>query len=169
MLTDEKDRLMIVMATEADTDSVLHLYREQIGRPFCFWKEDYPGPETIAFDLSRDALFVMKEEHGNIIAVISVEEDEDVNRLECWDPSLQPGGEYARLAVSPACQNRGLARQMVSHILGVLKERGYRSVHILVNRDNLPAIRTYAHFGFRVAGECEMYGQHFFCYEKELD
>lgn len=158
----------IVMATEADTDAVLRLYREQVGQEFCFWNEDYPGKETIAFDLSRDALFVMKDENGRIIAAISAEEDEDVNRLDCWTASLQPGGEYARLAVARDCQNRGLAREMVVHILGVLKERGYRSVHILVNRDNIKAIRSYAHIGFRTVGECEMYNQHFLCYEKEL-
>ena len=57
---------------------------------------------------------------------------------------------------------------MVSHILQVLKDRGFRSVHILVNRDNLKAIRVYACFGFRTSGECDMYNQHFLCYEKEL-
>ena len=158
----------IVMATEADTDAVLRLYREQIGREFCFWDEDYPGEDTVAYDLSRDALFVMKDGDGDVIAAISVELDEDVDRLDCWTPSLQPGGEYARLAVTPACQNRGLAREMVAHVLGVLKQRGFRSVHILVNRDNVKAIRSYAHIGFRTAGECEMYGQHFLCYEKAL-
>ena len=158
----------IVMATEADTDAVLRLYREQLGREYCFWTEEYPGPDTIAFDLSRDALFVMKNDRGELIAAISAEEDEDVNRLACWTPSLQPGGEFARLAVTPACQNQGLARIMVSHILQVLKDRGFRSVHILVNRDNLKAIRVYACFGFRTAGECDMYNQHFLCYEKEL-
>ena len=156
------------MATEADTEAVLCLYREQVGREFCAWNDSYPGTDTIAYDLSRDALFVMKDENGRIVAAISHEVDEDVDRLDCWTPSLQPGGEYARLAVTPACQKQGLARRMVVHILDVLKQRGYRSAHILVNRDNLPAIRTYAHFGFRTAGECEMYGQHFLCYEKEL-
>lgn len=159
----------IVPAAAADTDAVLRLYREQIGRAFCPWNMYYPGPETIENDLSRDALFVMKNEAGGILAAISVEEDEDMDRLECWDPSLQPAGEYARLAVTPAYQNRGLARKMVSHVLDVLKERGFKSVHILVARDNLPAIRSYARFGFRTAGECEMYDQHFLCYEKKLD
>ena len=158
----------IMTATAQDTDEVLRLYREQIGREFCFWNENYPGSDTIEFDLSRDALFVMRNESGEIIAAISVEEDEDVSRLDCWTPSLQPAGEYARLAVSPAYQNRGLARRMVSHVLGVLKQKGFRSVHILVNRDNVKAIRSYAHFGFHKAGECEMYGQHFLCYEMEL-
>lgn len=158
----------IVTATAEDTDAVLALYREQIGREFCFWTEEYPGPETIAFDLSRDSLFVMKDESGRVIAAISAELDEDVDRLDCWTPSLQPGGEFARLAVTASCQNRGLAREMVAHILNVLRKREFRSVHILVNRDNLKAIRCYAHFGFRNAGECEMYGQHFLCFEKPL-
>ena len=162
-------KTQIVMATPADTEAVLRLYRQQVGRPLCFWTEDYPGRDTIEFDLSRDGLFVMKDENGDIIAAISIEEDPDVDRLECWNPALRPAGEYARLAVSPALQNRGLARQMVSHVLGVLKERGFKSVHIIVNRDNLAALRSYAHFGFHTAGECEMYNQHFLCYEKELD
>ena len=158
----------IVMATEADTDAVLRLYREQVGREFCFWTEEYPGKETIEFDLSRDSLFVMKNEDGGIIAAISVEVDEDVNRLNCWTASLQPGGEFARLAVAPAWQGHGLAREMVSYILDVLRQRGFKSVHIIVNRDNIKAVRTYAHFGFREAGRCDMYQQHFLCYEKEL-
>ncbi|MBR6706221.1 MAG: GNAT family N-acetyltransferase [Clostridia bacterium] len=158
----------IMMATAQDTDGVLRLYREQIGRKYCFWNEDYPGPETIAADLKRQGLFVMKNAAGEIIAAISVEEDADVDRLDCWTPSLLPGGEYARLAVLPAWQNRGLARRMVVHILEVLKQRGFKSVHILVNRDNITAIRSYAHIGFRVAGECRMYDQHFLCYEKPL-
>ena len=158
----------IVAATEADAEAVLRLYREQIGREFCFWTEEYPGQDTIDFDLSRDALFVMKDEDGKIVGAVSQEVDEDVNRLECWTPSLQPGGEFARLAVAAVCQGRGLARALVTHILEVLRQRGFRSAHIIVNRDNVKALRTYAHFGFRTAGECEMYGQHFLCYEKEL-
>ena len=158
----------IVMAEKHDTDGVLRLYRAQLGREYCFWNEDYPGPDTIEADLARQGLFVMKNEAGEIIAAISVEEDEEVDRLDCWTPGLQPGGEYARLAVAPAFQNRGLARQMVAHVLDVLRQRGFKSVHILVNRENIKAIRSYAHFGFRVAGECFLYQQHFLCYEKPL-
>ena len=158
----------IVMATAADTEAVLRLYRAQVGRPFCFWDETYPGPETVAFDLSRDSLFVMKDESGEIVAAISAEEDEDVDRLDLWTPSLRPGGEFARLAVAPACQNRGLARKMVAYVLDVLRARGFKSVHILVNRDNLKAIRCYAPIGFTMKGECDMYRQHFLCYEKAL-
>ena len=47
----------IMTADTSDTDAVLALYREQLGREYCFWTEDYPGPDTVEFDLSRDALF----------------------------------------------------------------------------------------------------------------
>ena len=156
----------IVTAEPEDAGDVLRLYRAQLGRPYCFWDGDYPGEDTIRADLEREGLFVMKDAAGEIAAAVSIEEDADVDRLDCWTPGLQPGGEFARLCVAPALQNRGLARRMVAHVLGALKARGFKSAHIVVNRENLPAIRTYAHSGFRTAGECFLYRQHFLCCER---
>ncbi len=155
------------MATEKDREEILALYKMQFGREFCPWTEGYPGNETIDFDLSRDSLFAMKDE-GRIVAVVSVEKDEDVDQLPCWNKELFPGGELARLAVLPEMQNRGLARQMLKHGMKVLKERGFKSIHFLVNRYNTKALRSYEVFGFDIVGECRMYEQDFLCYEKEL-
>ncbi len=160
--------MQILPAAEHDKDEILKLYKAQLGREFCPWTDGYPGEETIDFDLSRDALFVMKE-NERIIAAVSLEDDEDVDRLECWDKELAPGGELARLAVLPENQNRGLARQMLSHGMKILKERGFRSIHFLVNKHNQKAIASYAVFGFAIVGECHMYEQDFLCYEKALD
>ena len=63
----------IVRATEGDRSEILSLYKMQFGREFCPWGEGYPSDETIDFDLSRDALFVMKTD-GSIKAAISLEE-----------------------------------------------------------------------------------------------
>ena len=112
--------------------------------------------------------FTLKDENSRIIAAISIDEDEEVNQLSCWTPSLQPGGELARLAVHPDVQNQGTARQMLQYGMDVLKERGKKSIHFLVNRYNVKAIRSYAQFDFNVVGECEMFEQSFLCYEKEL-
>ena len=49
----------IIMATEADREELLALYKLQLGREFCPWDEDYPSNESIDYDLSRDAVFVM--------------------------------------------------------------------------------------------------------------
>ncbi len=158
----------IILATEQDREEILKLYQEQKGREFCPWTEEYPGNETIDFDLSRDALYVMKQE-GKIVAAISLEEDQEVEKLSCWDPELAPGGELARLAVTPAMQNQGIGRIMLRFGMDEWKRRGCRSIHFLVNRYNEKAIRSYAVFGFRVVGQCSMYEQEFLCYEMELD
>ena len=157
----------IFEATEEDRGEILALYRAQIGREFCPWNEDYPSDEEISFDLSRDALFVLKED-GRIRAAISLEEDEDVDSLSCWSDELKPSGSIARVAVLPDEQNRGYGRIMLQYAMDELKRRGYRGVHFLVNKHNVKAIRSYAVFGFDVVGECHMFGQDFLCYEKGL-
>ena len=157
----------IMPATENDKAEILALYKAQIGREFCPWNDEYPSVESIDFDLSRDALFVLKMD-GKIKAAISLEKDEDVDNLTCWDKTLSPEGEVARVAVLPDAQNKGLGRIMMQYAMDELKKRGYKGIHILVNKHNVKAIRCYEVFGFRTVGECHMYEQDFFCYEKEL-
>lgn len=158
----------IVQAEEKDKEEILRLYKTQLGREFCPWDETYPGEKEIEFDLSRDALFVMKDEKGKIIASISIDEDEAVEKLECWTPELQPGKELSRLAVDPDYQNHGLAREMLQYGMQVVYSQGYKSVHFLVNRHNKKALRSYAALNFQTVGECELYDQLFLCYEKAL-
>lgn len=159
---------MIVQADEKEKDAILRLYKMQLGREFCPWDEIYPGEKEIAFDLSRESLFVMKDEKGKIIASISIDEDESVEKLECWTPELQPGKELARLAVDPDYQNNGFAREMLQYGMQVLRHQGYKSVHFLVNKQNKKALRSYAALDFQTVGECELYDQPFLCYEKAL-
>jgi ribosomal protein S18 acetylase RimI-like enzyme len=157
----------IVRAVEEDRREILALYDMQKGREFCPWDEDYPSNETIDFDLSRDALFVLKED-GIIKASISIDDDEQVNSLPCWNKELSPEGELSRLAVLPGEQNKGYARIMMQFGMDELRRRGYRGIHILVGKHNIKAIRSYAVFGYRVVGECFLYEHDYLCYEKEL-
>ena len=161
------DDYEIVRATEDDREDIMSLYNMQKGQEFCPWSDDYPSDETIDFDLSRDALFVLKNE-GNIEAAISLEEDEAVDALDCWSKDLTPVGELARLAVLPEKQGEGWGRIMLYFGMEELKRRGYRGVHFMVNKYNIKAIRCYETFGFDKVGECFMYDQDFLCYEKEL-
>ena len=157
----------IEFATEEDRQEILSLYREQVGKEFCPWTEDYPSNETIDFDLSRNALIIMRED-DKIIAAISLEEDEEVDALDCWDESLNPVGELARVAVSPKEQGKGIAKIMMKRGMDELKARGYKGIHIIVNKHNIKAIKSYKDFEFNVVGECHLYDQDFLCYEKEL-
>lgn len=157
----------IVLAKEEDRAEIMALYKAQIGREFCPWTDEYPSDVTIDFDLSRDALFVLKMD-GRIKAAVSLEEDEDVDNLSCWDATKAPEGELARIAVDPEEQSKGLGRIMLQFGIDELKRRGFKGIHMLVNKHNKKAIRCYSVFGFDVVGECSMYDQDFLCYEKEL-
>lgn len=157
----------IVLAKEEDRVEIMALYKAQIGREFCPWTDEYPSDVTIDFDLSRDALFVLKMD-GRIKAAVSLEKDEDVDNLSCWDATKAPEGELARIAVDPEEQSKGLGRIMLQFGMDELKRRGFKGIHMLVNKHNKKAIRCYSVFGFDVVGECSMYDQDFLCYEKEL-
>ena len=157
----------IFLATKDDRDEILALYDMQKGREFCPWTQDYPGSETFDFDISRDALYVRKE-NGKIIAAISLEEDEEVEKLKEWDKDLSPGGELARVCVLPGLQSKGIGRTMLRFAMDELKRRGFKSVHFLVNKYNIKAIRSYDKIGFNVVGERHMYEQDMLLYEKEL-
>ena len=49
-----------------------------------------------------------------------------------------------------------------------LKSQGYKAAHILVAKDNVKALRSYEKLHFTTAGECELFGHSYWCYEKEL-
>ena len=155
-------------ATARDREGLVHLYTLQKGRKYCFWSTDYPAPENVDDDLAHDALFVIRDQAGCILAAVSIERDKEVDRLPCWSARLAPAGEIARLAVHPLRQHQGWGRRIVAGVMQVMKDRGYRSIHLLVNSENIPAIRTYGFFRFDQVGECDLYNQHFLCLEKDL-
>ena len=158
----------IVMAADRDREELLSLYRSQIGREGCPWTLEYPSEETIDFDLSRDALYVLKAE-GKIVGAVSIEEDEEVNRLPFWNKKLEPEAEFARIAVRPDMQGKGIGKIMLRFLFDEFKKRNFHGVHIIVNRYNSRALRLYDSFNFKNVGECHMYNQDFYCYEMELN
>ena len=100
---------------ESEADKVLSLYRSLVGTPFCAWTADYPARSDVEFDLSRNALFCLRDkETGEMAGVISIDQDPKVESLTCWTPELQPGRELSRLGVREAYQNQGIARRLMT-------------------------------------------------------
>ncbi len=157
----------IASACEDDREELLALYKSQVGREGCPWTDEYPSNETIDFDLSRDALYVLKTD-GKIVGAISIEEDEEVNKIPYWNRELEPEAEFARIAVSPDMQGQGIGKILVKFLLDELKKKGFKGIHIIVNRYNPKALRLYDSFEFKNVGECSMYNQDFFCYELDI-
>lgn len=154
---------------ESEADEVLVLYRSLVGTPFCAWTADYPARSDVDFDLSRNALFCLRdEETGEMAGVISIDEDPKVENLTCWTPERLPGRELSRLGVKEQYQNQGIARKLMAGAIEELRRQGYKSVHILVAKENKKALASYRVFEYEVVGECFMHEHEYLCYEKTL-
>ena len=57
---------------ESEADEVLTLYRSLVGTPFCAWTADYPARSDVEFDLSRNALFCLRDEENGEIPSIRI-------------------------------------------------------------------------------------------------
>lgn len=157
----------IINATREDKEEILALYRTMLYGP-ADWNEYYPDEETIEFDLSRNALFVMKNSQEQIIAVISIDEDEDIAKLACWSSELMPSAELSRLCVRKDMQNQGISRQMMRYVFEILKKEGKKGVHILVKTGHEAALSSYRALGFQTVGECNLFDKDFICMELKL-
>lgn len=155
----------ITLAAREDKEEILALYKTMLYGP-ADWNEHYPNEDTIDFDMSRNALYVMKNELDEIIAAISIDEDEEVDKLPCW--SIMPGGELSRLCVRKDMQNHGIAKEMIRYAFDVLKNEGKNGVHILVRTGHTKALSTYAKLGFKTVGECHLFDKDFICMEIKL-
>jgi ribosomal protein S18 acetylase RimI-like enzyme len=162
------DKMEFVKAKQEDIIEIQSMYRQAIGTPGCTWSVEYPNEEITQGDLKRGDLFCIKNVTGEILGAVSVDDDETVEQLPCWKKELQPGAELARLVVKEKWQNQGIAGKLLQGGMAVLKERGCCSVHFLVSKTNEKALRAYRKIDFYNRGELELYGECWWCYEKEL-
>ncbi len=161
--------LVFASATEEDQEEILSLYRSAIGTEGCTWSMEYPNEDILKDDIEHQRIFCMKNQSGEIVGIISIDVDEEVGKLACWTEGLKPAAELARLGVKRQYQNMGIAKLLLEGAMRELVRRGYKGVHFLVSKTNEKAIRAYAGMGFRVSGECNLYGENWWCYEKELE
>lgn len=180
-------------ARREEAEEILQLYRSLIGTEYCVWTENYPTEREVEFDLSRNALFCLYERipeadegeqgarlsegqtvgtlpvtRGRLMGVISMDDDPEVEALSCWSEDLTPVAELSRLGVAAEYQNRGIARILLQEAMAELKTQGYKAAHILVAKDNVKALRSYEKLHFSTAGECELFGHSYWCYERKL-
>lgn len=160
--------LTFLLAKASDKEEILTMYRQAIGSPGCTWSMDYPNEELLHCDMERAALFVLKNQTGELIGAISIDQDDAVEQLNCWSKELKPGAELARLVVKEKWQNHGIARLLLTFAMEELKKRNYKSVHFLVSKTHEKALRSYARLEFDKAGETDLFGTDWWCYEKAL-
>jgi ribosomal-protein-alanine N-acetyltransferase len=66
-------------------------------------------------------------------------------------------GHITNLAVRPGFRRRGFARQLLQDLIDYARKNHIGSLTLEVRVSNLPAIRLYESFGFRVEGRRKNY------------
>lgn len=105
--------MALYQATIDDKPYIMALYTEAIGSEGCTWNEDYPSEETMDSDLARGDAYVWKDETGEVLGAISIDDDHVVEELPCWSAQLQPAAEFARLVVREDARGQAIARKMI--------------------------------------------------------
>lgn len=156
-------------ADKNDKQQIMTMYRSAIGTEGCTWSEEYPNEDICDTDIDKDNLFCMENESGVIVGAISIDSDEEVDALKCWNNKAGKMAEIARLVIKKEYQNMGLAPEMIKNTVKVLKSRGYKTVHYLVSKFNKKALASYEKLEFDCVGESDILHNEWFCYELNIE
>ena len=146
------ENVKLYQAAASDIEEITGLYEQAKGSKFC----------------TRDALFCMKTETGEIVGAISIDDDKEVENLKCWSKTLKPSVEIARLVVKTEWQNKKIAPKMLKELLKIIADRGIKGAHYLVDKNHKKALAAYKSLNFIKVGESTLYDGNWWCYEREI-
>lgn len=155
-------------AAAEDVPHVASLWRSLVGSEGCTWDEGYPGVEEAASDVEKGELYVLCGEEGEIIGAMCAGEDEELWDYEFWDKAIKNRCCCARLGIAKKYQNMGLAKELFRAVERDVRKKGFDGIGFLVSPGNARALAAYEKLGYKSVGECSMFEQDWYCYEKKL-
>lgn len=158
----------ITKALPGDAEEIFAVYDTLKGSPGCTWDEGYPTLDFVRNDIEKRNSLYKVTDGGKIIAAAYLGEFEEIERPECFDPSIVRLGELSRVGVRRGYHRKGVAFKMVTHLLGEAEKLGFDGVVLLVGTENHAAMRLYEKAGFERCGETFLYETHWFCYQYKL-
>ena len=70
----QHNQLHFMHAKDSDKEEILALYHSLVGTEYCAWTQEYPGEKEFAYDMGRDALFCLKNDKGEIVGTITIDQ-----------------------------------------------------------------------------------------------
>ncbi len=154
------------LAKEFEKNIVLNLYNEVKKEKFCVWNDEYPTINEINEDFKTNNLFVYvtNDEIIGAISIVPINEMDDFNEWEYKEKAC----EIARIVIRKKHQGKSLAKEMVESIFPICIQKGFTSIHLSCQCDNIPANKTYQKLGFKQIGQKYMYKNMYYLLEKNL-
>jgi len=138
------------------------------GRGIDQWDDVYPSEATLRDDLEAGTLFIGAAlGHPLAGAFVVNERPEPEYAAVAWRGRGR--AEFVhRLMVDPACQRRGVARQLMGFAELTARRRGRGALRLDAFTGNAPSLRLYRALGYADVGEVRFRKGLFRCFEKDL-
>lgn len=149
-------------------DEILALYKDIKNNTYTIWDKDYPSKELVLYDIERNGLWGVFDKNTLVGVCFCGERCEDGEEDFTWKDTFNKRGTFARIGISPAYQNQGIATMLVKFVLEDLQKQGFDGVRILVGTKNENAQKLYKKFGFYNCGETHRYGHNYYLYELRI-
>ncbi|MNJ51221.1 TDP-fucosamine acetyltransferase [compost metagenome] len=121
-------------------------------------------------DLDNECIFISRD-HSQIAGVVSFD-DKDFQEYEAieWNDNEGRFAVIHRLAVRPAYQGLGVAKELIQFVHDSCRKQQYSSIRLDVHSDNKQAVQFYINLGYEVRGEVWFTGgtQPYYCMEKRV-
>ena len=133
------------------------------------WDDIYPTKEDFINDIEKKSLYLAFDSKKlAAIYVISKESDAAYKNAN-WQYSDEFAYILHRFCVSPAYQNKGIGKEVLTHIEEQIHEMGYGSVRLDVFTENPYAQKLYRKSGYQVRGYADWRKGRFDLMEKKLE
>lgn len=160
-------KLIFRNALEHEKEQIYLLYKSVINTSFCVWNENYPTMFEIEEDYKTNNLFILLLDN-NIIGAISIVPKNELDKCACWQYKDKNCNEIARVVIDIKYQHQGLALKLVENVEDILLKRGCEIIHLSVEKNNIPAYKTYLKAGFKNVGFSMMYKSEYYLMEKYI-
>jgi ribosomal protein S18 acetylase RimI-like enzyme len=164
------------LAEEQDIDSICDLIKSAIAEMernnIHQWDEIYPTKEDFLDDIRKRTLYIGTADDSadsTIAVVYAINKDSDEQYQNgTW---TYPDAYYRiihRLCVNPAFQNRGVAKETLTHIENTLRVSGIETIRLDVFTENPFALKLYRKNGYKETGTAHWRKGTFLLMEKHL-
>lgn len=111
------------------------------------WDEIYPC-EFFAEDIENNRLYLLVEEHEEIVAAFALCESNDGESHVKWESSHDKALYLDRFAVNVAYLSQGIGSIVLKHAMTLTKQNSAKYLRLFVVDINKPAISLYLKNGF---------------------
>ena len=137
------------IASESDVEPLYAIYMHESVNPYMGFDEcSLEQFRSIFCELRSGGDLLVFEENDAVVGVCNVTRR---------DHRLKHVAYIGSLAVRPDCSGRGVGRAILTTVLNMLREEGFKRVELLVASDNARAVGLFRSFGFEIEGTLRRY------------